>query len=310
MKMRTSIAVTAALAAVSVSAVTASVPAEAATAVQSHTATKLTSKQMYDRCLDTRIVVHRSNRVRKGPDVDTKAWIRRAMSIGRWIEEDLQHSGSHQLTGWMFHDLTLNALTNGSGAITHRTNSYIARLRTVHHNRLAPYSYLLNKLHQNPTKRAQLEWKNYNNEFTAEQVQELYQQQVDRGVQTQIYDSSHWPSVLRTLEAIDPSIYTELIGFGNQQPNLSLATDSKSPANERRPFDQINVNYVAAFRPYGGYAHYAKAVLAKGLKLSIRSNPNGQGDNPAMWRRAIQMGATALVVQGHGKQYVCNAVRG
>lgn len=264
---------------------------------------KLNRRQMYDRCMnDVRVVTHRSNRVHKGPDVDTKAWIRLALSRNRWIEEDLQRSGSPKPTGWMFHDATFNFLTNGSGRPPQRTNHYISRLRTRHHNVLASYDWFLMRLKRDPSKRAQLEWKNYNGQFTSDVVTALYQQQVDLGVQTQIYDSSHWPNVLRTLEGIDSSIYTQLIGFGNQKPNLGLAKEIG--------VDQINVNYVAAFRPYGSYSHYARAVLASGFKLSIRSNPNGDGDNVRWWRREIQVGATALVVQGHGKQYVCNAVRG
>jgi hypothetical protein len=270
---------------------------------------KLNRKQMYDRCMnDVRVVTHRSNRVRSGPDVDTKAWIRLALSRNRWIEEDLQRSGSPKPTGWMFHDVSLNYLTNGTRRVTQRTNHYLSRLHTVHHNVLAPYDWFLMRFVKDPSKWAQLEWKNYNGQFTPAVIQALYQQQVDLGVEDHIYDSSHWPSVLRTLEKIDPSIYTQLIGFGNQQPSLEVATDSQH--NGEHPFDQVNVNYVAAFRPYGNYSHYARAVLAKGLKLSIRSNPNGDGDNVRWWRREIQVGATALVVQGHGKQYVCDAVRG
>lgn len=289
-------------------------PASANVAVLSADShSKLSNKQLYDRCLTTRIVNHKGDHSRRGPDVDTMPWIKHTLSIGNWVETNLQHGAGSKPHGWLYHDRNLRAESNGTGDLSHRSNGYLANVRTVHRQHLGQYPSLLSILHQNPSKRAQLEWKDYAQEWTKEQVWQYMQMQVDRGVQSQIYDSSFWPAVLRNIKSFENqynkanpttpiNTYTEFIGQPGQRPSLAQAKELD--------VDQININFQAAFKPTANFSSYAAAVLAHGFNLSIRSNANGDGDSAYWWRRELRANVTALVVQGHSKAQVCDAVRG
>lgn len=86
-------------------------------------------QQLWGACQALRIVNHKSTGGR-GPDVNTKQWILSSFRKHDWTELDVQSTRDHELVH--YHDYTLNAGTNGTGAIPSRTLSYIKGLRTNH----------------------------------------------------------------------------------------------------------------------------------------------------------------------------------
>jgi hypothetical protein len=159
----------------------------------------------------------------------------------------------------------------------------------------------MNIVRTTPHFHVQHEFKDYRQQWTQASLQQWYDKLVKAGLQNRFYASSAWPVVLERLEKIDPSLHTEFIGFNHHRPSLKLARQNH--------FDQVNVDYIAAFRPWGTFPTYIAAAKAKGIAVSIRSEPSGQGDTPYWWGREVRAGAAALVVQNLTKHYVCGHLR-
>jgi hypothetical protein len=196
----------------------------------------------------------------------------------------------------------LNAETNGKGVAHSKHGGYLFNLKTVHGDRMASGENLINILQQHSGITFQHEFKDYDNQWTGDRLEKWFKQFSDAGVMDQIYVSSASTRVLRWFSEKHPEYVKQnglqLIGFGNFLPNLHTA--------KKIGATQVNVTAEAGLR-HG--AKYMKQAKQMGMRVSVRSNPNGQGDNGRTWLAEIANGADQIVTQGATKYFVCNAIR-
>jgi glycerophosphoryl diester phosphodiesterase len=258
--------------------------------------------RMYQACHAERIVVHRGvvnlKHPRKGPNEDTLPAMRAAATRGiRVIEGDIQPT--RDLAGINMHDRTVDRATNGHGVLNRMSYAQVRRLRTPAGSKLATFSEALSFFRSHPDQEWQMEMKHYSawpDSFFRKLVHGIQSSHLQNRVQP---TSMYLPFLLK-VQQLDPSLYLEWIGSGDAQPNLATAAAYGIP--------QVNVTYVAAFRPYGGYSTYVAAAHAYGIALSVRSHEGGNGDSAYWWEREMRAGVHQIVIQSAGKwQNWCNA---
>ena len=278
-------------------------PVKQATATQ-NTAERYADK-VFQQCKRQVIVVAHSGTAAEGGnskfDVDTVRWIDSQIARGHdRIELDEQVSQDGH--GFAFHDRTLNGETkNGSGVVHTKGIRYLKSRNSNHGDRFATSDDLVHILKQHHGISFQHEFKDYDNQWTPQYLEAWYAQFAGAGVLNQIHVSSASPRVLSWFHTNHPDVRDlQLIGFGDYLPDLSTAISSGAT--------QVNASG-AALNHYQGHASYLSAAQARGLKTSIRSKPNGNGDNGQTWLRAVKFGVDQIVTQGPNKAEVCNAVR-
>jgi glycerophosphoryl diester phosphodiesterase len=234
-------------------------------------------------------------------DVDTTQWINHQIAQGHnRIELDEQVSSDGH--GFAFHDRTLNKETKkGKGVVHTKTIKYLNGLKSNHGGSFANSDDLIRILKQNPKVDFQHEFKDYDNQWTPQFLAAWYAQFSAAGVMNQIHVSSSSARVLSWFHTNHPEVHDlQLIGFGNYLPNLDTAVKAGAT--------QVNAG-TSALNKYKGHPSYLSAARARGLNTSIRSKPNGNGDNGKTWLKAVKFGVDQIVTQGPTKAEVCNAVR-
>jgi glycerophosphoryl diester phosphodiesterase len=235
-------------------------------------------------------------------DVDTVPWINAQIKRGHnLIELDEQVSSDGH--GFAFHDRKLNAESRGgSGTVHSHSIKYLKKVRSNHGDEFATAQDLIKILRHHHGVTFQHEFKDYDSQWSAQDLANWYQEFAAAGVMDQIHISSASGRVLNWFHANHPEIHNlQLIGFENYLPDLGTALSVGA--------SQVNVSSDAALHPYGDHANYLAAARDRGLKTSVRSKPNGNGDNGRTWLKAISFGVDQIVTQGPTKAEVCNAVR-
>jgi glycerophosphoryl diester phosphodiesterase len=235
-------------------------------------------------------------------DVDTVDWIQSELRRGH-DKIELDEQVSQDGHGFAFHDRTLGKETrNGSGTVHSHSIKYLRQLRSNHGDDFATADDLVRILKNNHKLIFQHEFKDYDNQWSAQDLADWYAKFAGAGVMDQIHVSSASPRILGWFHANHPEVTNlQLIGFDNYLPDLGTALQVGAI--------QVNTSSQAALRPYGDHANYLAAARARGLKTSVRSKPNGDGDNGKTWLKAIGFGVDQIVTQGPNKAEVCNEVR-
>jgi glycerophosphoryl diester phosphodiesterase len=268
----------------------------------SYAKSSLSPREAMETCQDSiRVVAHESSAPNRRAKyaVNTREWMQHEVRQGHnIIEVDAQVSSDDTFFG--FHDRLLNANTrNGSGVAHHKRSNYIQKLRTLTGDRLSDTDDLLHVLRRNPDVQLQHEFKDYDQQWTKNRLEKWYQTFSKSGVLTQINVSSASPRIIKWFGAKHPDVSDrQLIGFGNRLPSLPLARKIGAT--------QVNVTSDAGLR---NGAAYLKRAHKMGLRTSVRSNPNGRGDDGYTWLRAIENNVDQIVTQGPTKYFVCRAVQ-
>jgi glycerophosphoryl diester phosphodiesterase len=263
---------------------------------------KMSANKAYETCKeDVLVVAHTAaagEGVRTKFDVNTVKWIEHSIREGHErLELDLQPSKDG--VGEGLHNRTLNAETNGSGPVHGKDSAVIARLRTPHGEHVSTQEDYIRILKDNPKISFQMEWKDYDNQWTGDRIDAVIAKFAEAGVLGQLHFSSASTRVIRYLHDKYPEVgELQLIGFGNYLPNLHVA--------KKIGASQVNVTSEAALR---NNAQYMKQAKKMGIRVSVRSKPSGEGDNGKIWFNTIKNGADQIVTQGATKYFVCQAVR-
>jgi glycerophosphoryl diester phosphodiesterase len=266
---------------------------------------KMSAKRVYGYCKERVLVVAHNGTAAEGSksryDVDTVEWIEHEIKAGHVrIELDEQVSSDGEPFG--LHDRLLNAETNGKGVAHQKQSGYLFKLKTVHGERMASADDLIHILQKYPNITFQHEFKDYDNQWTGDRLDKWFQKFTEAGVMDQVFVSSASTRVLRWFSEKHPEYVQknglQWIGFGNFLPNLKVA--------KKIGITQVNVTEEAGLK---NNARYLKQAKKMGIKTSVRSNPNGAGDDGRTWLNAIENGVDQIVTQGATKYFVCNAVR-
>lgn len=266
---------------------------------------KAQAQQYYNQCQNVTVVAHTGTNAEGANsqfDVDTTQWINHEIDRGHnRIELDLQVSSDGK--GFSFHDQKLNQETrNGSGVVHTRPIKYLKGLKSQHGQDFATTDDLIRILKNNKRISFQHEFKDYDTQWTPESLTTWYNQMAAGGVLDQIHVSSASPRVLSWFHTNHPDMKDlQLIGFAEYLPDLDTAINVGA--------NQVNTSSSAALDSYKGKTNYLSAARDRGLRTSVRSKPNGAGDNGQTWLKAIKFGADQIVTQGPNKAEVCNAVR-
>ena len=263
----------------------------------------MSAKEVFQTCQENvRVVAHETSdpNSRSRFSVNTLAWMKHEIKKGHnVVEVDSQVSSDGTFFG--FHDRLLNANTrNGHGVAHQKSSKYLTKLRTRTGDRLSNADDLISVLQRNPKVMLQHEFKNYDQQWRANRLKAWFNKFNEAGVLSQINVSSASPRVIEWFTDNHPEdvLERQFIGFGNHLPSLKLA--------KKIGATQVNVTSEAGFR---NNAQYLKQAKRMGLRTSVRSRPDGRGDDGATWLRAIQNGVDQLVTQGPTKYFVCRAVQ-
>lgn len=237
--------------------------------------------RLWQNCHAMRTVAHRGV---VGPTIDenTLKSLRLAAKQGAMVfETDLQPSRSG--TSWDMHDRTVDRTTRGHGVLGKMTDKQIRHLRTTHGARVPSVYDLIQFMKQHSEINGQWELKNYG--WKPLELKTLAKLVIDAGLTDRIAwaSSSRW--ILSQMAKFAPGMRLEWIGFFDRLPPLA----------KFGRVHQANVLYKAAFRRYAGHATYIKAAHARGIDVSVRSTASGEGDNPAVWKRAINARVAQIV---------------
>ena len=272
---------------------------------------KMSDRQIVEACHDdVRFVTHKGT-VRdgggsKGPAVNTARWYKLMFKQhSAFVEGDERPTVDGGLVA--LHDDNLATETTGSGYVHSRPMSYVKKQRTTSGDPIATpmvKARLLKKYHK-----AEIieELKNEHNQWTPAYVQKL----VDTYSKAEVLDqvaqfTSDSPAALAIIQKLNIPTPTALIGPLSYLPNPYTAVKVGAK--------QVNVSHEKALRPYHGYRTYIDAVHdtigedGLPLQVSIRSNPNGKGDDPRTITKEIEAGVDQLVVQQLTEGQVCAAV--
>lgn len=265
-------------------------------------ATAAHHSRMWRLCHAMPIVIHRGvvnyAHPRKGPNENTiRAFRKTVHQGGRIIETDAQPSRDGVI--FSVHDRTVNRTTNGHGAVNDLSSRYLHRLHTPDGSHLATLGSELHFRGNYPSVVFQYELKPYG--WAEKHVKHLSRQIIDHHAVKHFRITSASASLLALAGTYLPDTWLEYIGFFNHQPSIATAV--------KKGFDQLNVTYVAAYRPYKGYRTYIQAARAQGLVVSVRMRGNSLGDNAHWWAREVRTKGVAQIVTNHWLKYRkwCNA---